>query len=187
MSLIAYYDLFLRLETIDGEIFEGFGSHCSAEYCLHEFGREEEAMQIDNWLFYVGDIRRVQPIESAPTHIWQNRTEYDMRLDAGPFRAMEEGRKTVELRLYDEKRRQLRPGDAIRFENADDETESLHVLIKAMHLFPDFTALYAALDLRACGYRPEELVNASPIDMERYYSPVEQKRWGVVGIEIELI
>ena len=44
--------------------------------------------------------------------------------------------------------------------------------------------LYAALPLTACGYAPEELAAASPRDMDKYYAPEDQKKWGVVGIEL---
>ena len=100
---------------------------------------------------------------------------------------MESGRKTIELRLYDEKRRLLREGDVIRFESRADETDVLRAIVKKLHVFPDFAALYAALPLTACGYTPEEAAAASSKDMERLYSPAEQARWGVVGIELELL
>ena len=35
-----------------------------------------------------------------------------------------------------------------------------------------------------CGYAPEELAAASPRDMDKYYAPEDQKKWGVVGIEL---
>ena len=38
---------------------------------------------------------------------------YEMKLNSKPFGMIRSGRKTVELRLFDEKRRKLNPGDHI--------------------------------------------------------------------------
>ena len=112
---------------------------------------------------------------------------HEMRLAPRPFRLVEEGKKTVELRLNDEKRRKIRVGDVIRFEKADEEDEVLHVFVRGLYPFKSFRELYRALPLEKCGYMPEELAHAAPEDMNIYYSEEEQRRWGVLGIEIELI
>lgn len=96
------------------------------------------------------------------------------------------GRKTYELRLWDEKRQQIAPGDQIRFTCSDDPTRQFTTSVKALHRFPDFATLYKALPLEACGYLPEELETASPTDMALYYSPEQQAKYGVVAIELSL-
>ena len=53
-----------------------------------------------------------------------------------------------------------------------------------LHRFDSFEELYGALPLLKCGYTPEDVGDAHPRDMEQYYSPKEQARYGVVGIEI---
>lgn len=107
-----------------------------------------------------------------------------MNLQPDPFEKIADGRKTIELRLLDKKRRQLHPGDMIEFTNAADGRK-VQALVKALHRFDSFAQLYAALDLSACGYGPED--TPSPRDMERYYSPADEARWGVVGIELHLL
>ncbi len=42
------------------------------------------------------------------------------------------------------------------------------------------------LPLLQCGYTEDELATASPADMDAYYSPDRQARYGVVGIELQL-
>ena len=42
-----------------------------------------------------------------------------MRLQPAPFGLIRDGKKSIELRLYDEKRRKLRIGDGILFENPE--------------------------------------------------------------------
>ena len=107
-----------------------------------------------------------------------------MNLHACPFAMIASERKTIELRLYDEKRRQIRVGDTIVFTCGE---QSLAATVVALHRFPDFAALYRALPLDRCGYLPEELATASPADMDVYYSKEKQAIYGVLGIEIALL
>lgn len=112
---------------------------------------------------------------------------HTLNLSPQPFAMMQSGRKTIELRLWDEKRSQIRVGDTLRFVHTDDSARTLTARVTALHRFPNFAALYAALPLDKCGYLPEEVAIASPADMNVYYSAEKQACYGVVGIEIALI
>ena len=107
-----------------------------------------------------------------------------MNLKPQPFSMIAEGKKTIELRLWDEKRQQISVGDILVFTNTDDPSLTLRCEVKKLHLFPDFAALYRALPLLQCGYLPEELETATPEDMDIYYSKEQQQKYGVVGIEL---
>ncbi len=111
---------------------------------------------------------------------------FSMKLRPEPFLAIREGRKTIELRLYDEKRRAIRPGDSITFQNTESG-ECITARVRALHLFDSFDALYRSLSLIKCGYTEDTVAAAMPADMEAYYSPEEQAAYGVVGIELEKI
>ena len=111
---------------------------------------------------------------------------HSMKLHPQPFSMIASGKKIYELRLWDEKRQRIAPGDRILFTSSDDPDRCITVNVKALHRFPDFAALYAALPLEECGYLPEELASASPADMAIYYSPEQQARYGVVAIEVKL-
>ena len=175
---------FVRLTMTDGSVFEGEAMHDCADYCFHEFGRDEEAVEIDHWLFYLSDIQALEPSEEGDDNLWMSRPLHRMHLDPEAFAAMEDERKTIELRLYDEKRRRIQAGDVIRFESTDDDTDVLFAQVTGLRFFASFDELYAALPLTACGYTPEATRTASPRDMDRYYSPEAQRKWGVVGIEL---
>ena len=112
---------------------------------------------------------------------------HEMKLRPAPFEKIKSGKKTVELRLYDEKRQQIEVGDAIRFVNTEDSREVLETVVENLFLFDSFAELYSRLPLTACGYAECELQTASPADMEAYYSKEEQNRYGVVGIQITLM
>ena len=96
------------------------------------------------------------------------------------------GQKTIELRLYDEKRQQVKVNDEIEFSCIDKNETPVSVCVIALHRFKDFTELYASLPLSKCGYTADTISNATPEDMNQYYSPEEQRQFGVVGIEIRL-
>lgn len=108
---------------------------------------------------------------------------HNMKLNSQPFRMIKNGRKTVELRLYDEKRRKLKLGDKIIFESLENG-ETITVTVLALHIYESFAELYKHFDKVAMGYNDDEI--AKPDDMNEYYTPENQIKYGVVGIEISL-
>ncbi len=110
-----------------------------------------------------------------------------MNLNPSPFEMIRSGRKTIELRLYDEKRQDIKIGDTITFINTEDAADTLQVKVIDLHMFDSFEELYKNLPLLKCGYTREDVRSASPCDMELYYSKERQQQYGVVGIEIALI
>ena len=112
---------------------------------------------------------------------------HTLNLSPSPFERIQSGRKTIEMRLYDEKRSQIKVGDTLVFVHTEDSTRTLTATVRALHRFSDFAALYAALPLEKCGYLPEEIATASPANMDVYYSVERQAQYGVVGIEIALL
>ncbi len=110
--------------------------------------------------------------------------EHIMGLNPAPMKSIREGTKTIELRLYDEKRQKISVGDTIKFVNTDDLTDVLCVKVKDLYVFQSFDELYKTLPLSECGYTEENIGNASPEDMKVYYSAEKQKQYGVVGIKI---
>lgn len=106
-----------------------------------------------------------------------------MHLKEKPFRSIWEGNKTIELRLYDEKRRAVKVGDQIEFDNLSTPGQLILVNVIAIHTFESFTKLYETLPLERCGYDVDEVHTASASDMNEYYSLEEQRENGVCGIE----
>ena len=110
-------------------------------------------------------------------------TIHNMKLQKEPFKMINSNKKTIELRLFDEKRQQIKVGDKIIFTNTSNGKTIIRTVLN-LHLFDSFDELYQNLPLLACGYTTENIVTASPKDMEKYYSKEEQKKYGVVGIEL---
>ena len=108
-----------------------------------------------------------------------------MKLAPHPFEMIKSGQKTIELRLMDEKRKEIKIGEEIVFTNvATGETVTATVV--NLHSFDSFEELYKALPLLKCGYTKENISRAHYSDMEQYYPLEEQKKYGAVGIELEL-
>ncbi len=112
---------------------------------------------------------------------------HQMNLHAAPFDMIERGIKTIELRLYDEKRRLIKVGNEIVFTHSKDPARILHCRVTALHIFASFAELYANLPLLKCGYTEDDIATADPADMDLYYTREAQAANGVVGIEIELM
>ena len=110
-----------------------------------------------------------------------------MNLTPSPFKMIKEGNKTIELRLYDEKRKMISVGDTITFTNTADSNDKLCVKVIDLFIFDSFDELYKNLPLLECGYTTVDIDTASPGDMEKYYSKEMQKQYGVVDIKISLI
>ena len=109
--------------------------------------------------------------------------KYTMNLAPSPFKVIAEGKKTVEMRLYDERRVGIRVGDEIEFENIETHQK---ILCKVINLtrFQNFFELYSHFDKSILGYAENEVAN--PDDMYQYYSPDMIAKYGVVAIEIKL-
>lgn len=110
--------------------------------------------------------------------------KYEMNLHNAPFNLIKSGTKTIELRLNDEKRQKIKIGDIIEFTNRTTN-EKIMTKVKALYHYQSFSELYKHFDKIKLGYSEKE--EANPSDMELYYSQEEQNKYGVLGIEIELI
>lgn len=105
-----------------------------------------------------------------------------MKLSKIPFERIKAGTKTIEMRLFDEKRKHISAGDTIEFSLIDDPEQIITCSVVAVHIYPTFVELYRDYSKKELGYAENEVAN--PKDMEKYYSIEEQNKNCVVGIEI---
>ena len=101
-------------------------------------------------------------------------TVHNFKLHKQPFSLIKSGQKTIELRLYDEKRKTVKLGDTLVFTNADKQGVQFCKVI-GLHRYSSFEALYGEISVEKYGH--------SGTDMSVYYSAEEQEKYGVVGIE----
>ena len=64
---------------------------------------------------------------------------HKMKLQLSPFEKIKSGSKTIELRLYDEKRQKVKIGDFIEFTCLDDATQKIQTKVTALHRYSSFS------------------------------------------------
>lgn len=111
---------------------------------------------------------------------------HKMNLNPEPFEMIRTGQKTIELRLNDEKRQKIKVGDMIEFTQTETGQKLITEVI-TLHRFDTFTELYQELPLLKCGYTEADIATAKPEDMDLYYTPEKQKKYGVLGIELKVL
>ncbi|MBP3687983.1 MAG: ASCH domain-containing protein [Alphaproteobacteria bacterium] len=100
------------------------------------------------------------------------------------YNLLKSGAKTIELRLYDEKRQAIRIGDTIEFSNLSDTTDTFKANVINLHKAESFAALCDKIDPRRAGMADKaELLKV----LSEFYPEERQKAYGVVGIEIKRI
>lgn len=107
---------------------------------------------------------------------------HKMRLKSEPFEKIKSGAKTIELRLNDEKRQQVKVGDFIEFTLIDDSSRKLTTRVTALHKYNSFRELFSELPYKKLGLDkvPE------PDFMDKFYSVEEQEKYGALGIELRM-
>ena len=106
---------------------------------------------------------------------------HKMKLNESPFERIKNGTKTIEFRLYDEKRKQVKIGDQIEFSKLPDLQERLIVDVIELYREDTFENLFKKL------YINEDEIKKKTKSMYQYYSPEEEKKYGVIGIKISLV
>ena len=106
---------------------------------------------------------------------------HKMKLNESPFDRIKNGTKTVEFRLYDEKRKQIKVGDQIEFSKLPDLQEKLLVDVVELYREDTFENLFRKL------YNDEEEIEGKTKSIHEIYSPEKEQQYGVLGIKIFLI
>lgn len=95
------------------------------------------------------------------------------------YNLLKSGKKDIELRLYDDKRKLIQIGDMIEFANFSDSRNTFCAEVVALHRAADFASLCQKIDCRRAGMEsPEELINFSQIFLTY---PVSQVRPSCLG------
>lgn len=106
---------------------------------------------------------------------------HKMKLNESPFDRIKNGTKTVEFRLYDDKRKQIKVGDKIEFSKLPDLQEKLIVEVLELYQDKTFENLFKQL------YKEdEEEIKRKTQSMYDIYSREKEKQYGVLGIRIKI-
>lgn len=105
---------------------------------------------------------------------------HKMKLNDSPFERIKNGTKTIEFRLYDEKRQQVKIGDKIEFSKLPDLQEKLIVDVIDLYREYTFENLFRKL------YSDEEEIIQKTETMHTIYSPEKEQQYGILGIKIKI-
>lgn len=106
-----------------------------------------------------------------------------MRLKATPFAQIVSGKKTIEARIYDEKRKHVELGDTIVFTLVDDATQKVETKVIGLLRYETFGEMFAHTDVTKFG---GEDAKSLAREMLLYYDQDEQDANGVIGIEFSI-
>jgi len=105
-----------------------------------------------------------------------------MRLSAEPFEKIRNGQKTIESRLYDEKRKRININDEIEFTCNDNSSKKILAKVKDIYKYASFEELFSSLPIKYFGGNSkEELLK----EIQAFYSKEDQEKYGVIGIKIK--
>lgn len=107
-----------------------------------------------------------------------------MKLSDVPFSMIEDGRKTIESRLFDSKRQKVQLGDELIFSHLNDPSRTVSTKVVGLLRYASFRDMFSHNDPRKFGGRG---ANELTEQILAYYSVEDQQRYGVLGIEIERI
>ena len=105
---------------------------------------------------------------------------HKMKLNESPFERIKNGTKTIEFRLYDEKRQRIKVGDQIEFSKLPDLQEKLLVDVVKLYREDTFEELFRKLDI------DEEEIERKTKAMYEIYSPEKEHEYGILGIKIKI-
>jgi ASC-1-like (ASCH) protein len=83
-------------------------------------------------------------------------TTHQLTLATEPFNAITSGNKTIESRLYDEKRQKIQIGDQIIFTNRDNPSQTATVKVIGLLRYATFHDLFSHNDPRKFGGKSVE-------------------------------
>lgn len=111
---------------------------------------------------------------------------HTLKLQPKYFELMKKGIKTIEVRLLDEKRQKIKVGDEIEFLKEPEKAEKLLTQVKNLYYYSSFEELLDAYPIECFAGKEtskEELLSI----LSSFYSKDEEKKYGVVGIRVEVI
>lgn len=100
------------------------------------------------------------------------------------FKAIKEGKKIVEVRLNDEKRRNIKIGDTIEFVRVPDQNEIVKVQVTDLRKYDTFKEMFEDIPFQNfdCeGWSMKAMLEGT----YEIYTPEQEKRWGTLAITIK--
>ena len=111
---------------------------------------------------------------------------HSMTLKREFFDKIAKGSKTIEMRLFDEKRKCIKNGDLIFFSADDLSGETIKAKVVGIYVYPSFEALVSDFDVRSMGFAKRKVTYICEY-MKRFYDDNAIHKNGVVAIKVQLL
>lgn len=109
---------------------------------------------------------------------------HKLKLASEPFEAIKSGYKTIESRLYDERRQQIELGDQLLLTNRERLDAALTVEVVGLLRYRSFEVLFSHNEPTKFGGPSVAWLTQQ---VREFYSETEEQKYGVVGIEFVLL
>jgi ASC-1-like (ASCH) protein len=110
-----------------------------------------------------------------------------MRLNANPFERIRLGKKTIEIRLFDEKRQEINLNDIIEFLMLPEMEEKILVEVRGLLRYKTFSDLLNDFSMSNFGYSDKYHKSEFMEQIYETYTREEEEKYGVLGIRIKVI
>ena len=112
---------------------------------------------------------------------------YKMSLADEYFELMRDGKKIIELRVNDAKRKKYKVGNVLNFQMKTDPSEKFSVEITALYYFQTIREAVEGLGKDKFGFKPSMTIDKIEDLMLTFYKQEEIDKDGIVCIEIKKI
>ena len=109
---------------------------------------------------------------------------FEMKLQPKYCIKLAEGTKTIEVRLFDDKRRQIKIGDIIEFQSADDQKNKIKTEVIGLLNYKTFSDLFSDIPSDYFGEENKETLLQI---ISKFYSKELEEKYTVLGIKIKLV
>lgn len=107
-----------------------------------------------------------------------------MKLQSFPFEKIKNGEKNIEVRLYDEKRKEIKIGDIIEFRKEPEQIQVVKAEVTGLLNYKTFEELVSDFPASVFGHPDKEDLLKS---IFTFYTKEQEKKYTVLGIKIQLI
>lgn len=112
--------------------------------------------------------------------------EHTMGLFEEHLNNIKNGRKTIEVRLNDEKRRKIKAGDTIRFIKVPEDGRQIRAEVLELTVYPTFKEMYDNVSAEEMGSH-DDTVEEMVKDTYEIYTPEQEATYGTLAIRIKYL
>lgn len=112
--------------------------------------------------------------------------KYIMKLNPKYFEYMKSGTKEIEIRLNDDKRKNLKVGDEIIFQKEPELKEELYTTVEKLFVEKSFEDVIMNLEIQQ--YADQKETRESFLkDLYKFYTKEQENKYGVIAIKVRKV